>query len=114
MKPEIVFALYRPHEGKDAALRALIARHLPVLRAAELITDRPPILVRAKNGTYIEVFEWRSAEAAEQAHQLPTVAAVWEAMGQIADMPGLDSLDEASGHFPHFTPVALQPGAPAD
>ena len=71
MKPEIVFALYRPHEGKDAELRELIKKHIPTLRRLELVTDRAPILVKSKNGTYIEIFEWKSAESADQAHQHP-------------------------------------------
>ena len=107
MKPEVVFALYRPHAGRDAELRRLIARHLPVLRKLELVTDRPPILVRARDGTYIEVFEWRSEESARLAHEHPEVAKVWEAMGEIADFPALESLAEARERFSHFEPVAL-------
>lgn len=107
MKPEIVFALYRPHEGKDAALRALIAQHLPVLRKLELITDRPAVLVKSKNGTYVEIFEWKSSEAAKLAHQHPEVAAVWEAMGEVCEYPVLTTLEEAEKQFPHFEPVEL-------
>jgi len=107
MKPEVVFALYRPHPGKDAELRRLIAQHLPVLRRLELATDRPAILVRAKDGTYIEVFEWRNEESAKLAHEHPEVARVWEAMGQVADFPALDSLEEAKQPFSHFEPAAL-------
>jgi hypothetical protein len=107
MKPEIVLALYRPHEGKDAELRRLIAQHLPTLRRLELVTDRPAILVRSEDGTYIEIFEWRTAEAADLAHQHPEVARVWEAMGQVADFPTLDALAEARKTFPHFQPVNL-------
>lgn len=107
MKPEVVFALYQPHEGKDAELRQLIAEHIPTLRRLELITQRPAILAKSTNGTYIEVFEWRSAESAGQAHQHPEVAKVWEAMGEIADLPTLDSLEEARARFPHFEPVDL-------
>jgi hypothetical protein len=107
MKPEIVFALYRPHAGKDAELRRLIAQHLPVLRRLELVTDRPAILVRAKDGTYVEVFEWRSAQASKLAHEHPEVARVWEAMGAVAEFPALESLEEARERFSHFQPVAL-------
>ena len=107
MKPEVVFALYRPHPGKDAELRRLIAQHLPVLRRLQLATDRPAILVRAKDGTYIEVFEWRNEESAKLAHEHPEVARVWEAMGQVADFPALDSLEEAKQPFSHFEPAAL-------
>lgn len=107
MKPQIVFACYRPHEGKDAELRQLIAAHLPTLRRLELVTDRPVVLARSKNGTYVEVFEWRTAESAGLAHEHPEVAKVWEAMGQIAEFPALDSLEESRGRFPHFEPVTL-------
>lgn len=107
MKPEIVFALYRPHEGKDAELRELIKEHIPTLRRLELITDRVPILVKSRNGTYIEIFEWRSAESSAQAHEHPELARVWEVMGQIADFPALESLEEITGRFPHFEPVDL-------
>ena len=107
MKPEVVFALYRPHEGKDAELRRLITRHLPVLRKLELVTERPALLVRAKDGTYIEVFEWRTAESAKLAHEHPEVAKVWEAMGEVADFPALESLEEAKERFSHFEPVTI-------
>jgi hypothetical protein len=105
MKPEVVFALYRPHPGKDVELRQLIAQHLPTLRRLELATDRPGVLVRSRNGTYIEIFEWRTAESAGVAHHHPEVAKVWEAMGQVCDMPALESLEEAKLTFPHFEPV---------
>jgi hypothetical protein len=107
MKPEVVFALYRAHEGKDAELEKIIAQHVPTLRRLELITDRPVILVKSKNGTYIEIFEWRTAESAGLAHHHPEVAKVWEAMGKIADLPKLDSLEEIKEQFPHFKPINL-------
>jgi hypothetical protein len=105
--PQVVFALYCPHEGKDEELRRLIAQHIPTLRRLELITDRSAILVKSRNGTYIEVFEWRTPEAAGQAHQHPEVARVWEAMGQVADLPALESLEETKNRFPHFEPVPM-------
>ena len=39
MNPEIVIALYRPNEGREEELRALIDEHLPVLRRLELVTQ---------------------------------------------------------------------------
>ena len=107
MKPEIVIALYRPHQGKDSELRKLIAQHLPVLRKLELVTDRAPIVMKSKDGTYLEIFEWRTAESADLAHQLPEIAKVWEAMGKIADFPKIEDLEEIHEHFPHFEPVQL-------
>jgi quinol monooxygenase YgiN len=107
MTSQIVIAMYRPHEGKDAQLRELIAKHIPALRKLELITDRPALLMRSANGTYLEIFEWRRADSAGQAHQHPAIAEIWEAMGAIADLPALSSLEEAEKPFPHFEPVTL-------
>lgn len=106
MNPQIVIAMYKPHSGKDAELRALIARHIPTLRRLELITDRPSVLARAHNGTYLEVFEWREAASA-RAHEHPEVARIWEAMELVADFVSLSSLHEADERFPHFAPVLL-------
>lgn len=107
MGPEVAFALYRPHEGKDEQLRQLIARHLPALRRLELITARPPMLLVSSNGTYLEIFEWLSADAARVAHEHPDIAPIWEAMGEVADFPVLDSLEESKVRFSHF--VAVEP-----
>ena len=102
MNPQIVISLYKPHEGKDAELRALIDQHVPTLRKLEFITDRPAILARSKNGTYVEIFEWRDSRPA---HEHPEVTRIWEAMEQVADMPSLDSLEETSRIFPYFEPI---------
>lgn len=106
-KPEIVFALYKPHPGKEAALVRAVVGHLPVLRRLELITARTPVLARAKDGTLIEVFEWADGEAARKAHQHPEVAAVWEKISEVADIATLAGLAEAADRFPHFEPVAV-------
>jgi quinol monooxygenase YgiN len=105
MKPEIVIACYRPREGKDEALKKLLLEHVPTLRNQELITDRPIIQARAEDGTWLEVFEWRSKEAASQAHEHPAVAKVWEAMAKVCEFATLDSLPEASKPFAHFMPA---------
>jgi hypothetical protein len=104
---QIVFALYRPHPGQDAALRRLIARHIPALRRLDLVTDRPSVLVRAGDGTYVEIFEWVSEAAAGAAHDHPDIAEIWDAMESIADFAALASLAEAQRPFTHFQPVEL-------
>jgi len=105
--PRIVFAVYKPHDGGDAALRKLMAEHVPTLRRLQLVTNRAPIHVRSTNGAYVEVFEWISDEAAERAHDHPEVARIWEAMGKVADTKELASLPEAANQFSHYEPIAL-------
>lgn len=67
-RPMVVFALYRPHPGKETELLRLAARHCPTLRRLELITGRAPVVVRASDRTIIKVFEWRSEEIVKRAH----------------------------------------------
>lgn len=105
-KPAIVFALYKPHAGKDAELLSLVRRHYPTLRKYELATDRAPIVSRSANGTIIEVFEWVDEASHKRAHEHPEIAAIWERMAQIGGMPTLASLPECAETFPHFEPVA--------
>lgn len=107
MSAKIVIAMYRPHEGNDEALRDLIREHLPTLRRYELATNRPAILMRAEDGTYLEIFEWASADSAERAHEHPAIAKIWEGMGALGDMPMLSQIDESKRTFPHFEPVDL-------
>lgn len=105
MKPEVVFAVYRPRPGKGKALEKLVARHVPLLRKLKLATDRPAVVVRAGDGTLVEVFEWRSGKSADAAHEHPAVAEIWEGMGRIAEFSTLASLPEAARPFPHFRPL---------
>ena len=101
----MVIALYRPHDGKDVDLRRLIAEHVPALRRLALITERPAVLLRAANGTYLEIFEWASAAAARSAHDHAEIARIWDAMGAIADFAPLDSLEESHRPFAPFAAV---------
>ena len=102
MKPEVVFAMYKPHAGKDVELEKLIAQHVPTLKDLGLITDRPTITLKTKNSTYIEIFEWRDINAAEEAHEHPAVAKIWEKMSTVADFTNMKSLSENEDRFPHF------------
>lgn len=104
---EVVFAVYRPHPGKEKDLEKLIAAHVPTLRGLELITERPAILVKSKNGAYVEIFEWRNEAAIDKAHEHPAVAKTWEAMGKICDFGNLKDLPESEKPFAHFAPVQL-------
>ena len=105
MKPEIVFAIYKPHKNKENELKKLIAKHVPILKSNNLITDRKPIVVQSKNGIYIEIFEWKSNHAVEEAHENPEVQKLWDEMGKISDFTNLESLEEVKDFFPQFKPI---------
>lgn len=76
----ISVACYKPKPGCDEALLQLVRDHLPPLRAEGLVTKRPSIVMRASDGTIIEVFEWVSQEAITAAHSNPVVLELMEAL----------------------------------
>ena len=102
----LVIACYRPKPGKDAELLAAVRDHLPVLRREKLATERAPIVMRASDGTLVEVFEWVSREAVDQAHSNAAVNALWARFGAASEYVKLQDLQEASDLFAHFEPVA--------
>ena len=106
MGAQLVIAIYRPKLGGDARLRELIAGHVPALRQLGLASERPVVLMQTFDGSaYLEVFEWATAEAAQKAHEMPEVMAIWGPMMEVADFPSLGDLPESKGRFPHFQPV---------
>ena len=69
----IVIVGYRPKPGQQAAVQALVSRHGQVLREQALVTDRPGWVMRAADGTLVEVFEWLSTHSIERAHSTAAV-----------------------------------------
>jgi quinol monooxygenase YgiN len=98
----LAFATYKPKEGQEEALMALVEKHLPVLRELQLATDRANYIARSKDGSIIEVFEWTSMDAINAAHQHPAVTDIWEKMTMIADFLPMSALPEANRPFPGF------------
>ena len=101
-----VIVAYRPKPGEEAALLALVHARVPTLRQEGLVTERAPVIMRAKDGTIIEVSEWKSREAIDAAHQNPNVLAMWNKFFAICDCVPLNTLAEAKEMFAGFEPVA--------
>lgn len=102
-----VIAVYKPKDGKDAQLASAVKTHMKVLREQGLVTDREAYVMRAADGTLIEVFEWRSADAVRQAHENPAVQALWEQFGDACEYVPLASVAEAQQMFAEFESVEL-------
>jgi len=102
-----VIVAYKPKPGKEHALLEAVAKHLRVLAAEGLVTSRPAYVMRAQDGTLLEVFEWSSAEAIKRAHTSPAVGALWAEFGAACEYVPLSSLAEAQQMFAEFEPVPL-------
>ena len=102
-----VIVAYTPKPGREPALLAAVKKHLQVLHAEKLVTDKPGYVMRAADGTIVEVFEWRSAESIQQAHANPAVQALWGEFGAACDYTPLARLKESQQMFAEFEAVAL-------
>ena len=105
-----VIAIYRPKEGKEEEFLGCVRNHVPVLRAEGLVTDREALVFRSGDGTVLEIFEWRSPEAAEEAARNGAVRSLWS---RFDDCATVGAPDGPSGAGRRFAPFELiQPDLP--
>jgi hypothetical protein len=69
-----------------------VRNRAPTLRKEDLVTDRVPIIMRARDRTMIEMSEWKLQEAIDAAHKNPNVLAMWNKFFAICDCVPLKSL----------------------
>ena len=111
--PRTVIACYRPKPGHAGALDALARTHFARLYQLGLVTRRLPILMRAQDGTVLEVFSWKSQAAIDAAHHHPAVLSMWEEYTPVCDYVPVGSLPEAAELFAGFDSAEdLQPVKP--
>ncbi|MBI1360892.1 MAG: hypothetical protein GC155_11495 [Alphaproteobacteria bacterium] len=103
--PRIVIAAYRPKPGKAALLLAEVRDHHALLRSEGLATDRAPVIMHGRDGTIVEVFEWASPAAIEEAHANPRVKAMWDRFFAVSEAVPIAQVAEAASMFAEFTPV---------
>ena len=106
MSGVVVIVAYRPNPGKEKELLELVRSRVPTLRQEGLVTNRAPTIMRSRDGTIIEVSEWKSQEAIDAAHKNPNVLAMWNKFFAICDCVPLKTLAEAEEMFAGFEPMA--------
>ncbi len=106
MPPIIVIVAYRPKTGREAELLEIVRSRVPLLRGEGFVTERVPVLMRARDGTIIEVSEWKSRAAIDAAHQNSRVLALWEKMFDVCDCVPLQTVAETAEMFAGFEPIA--------
>jgi hypothetical protein len=102
-----VIAAFKPKTGMQKQLALVVAKHWQVLRAQGLVTDRTRYAMEAGDGTILEVFEWRSAEAIDQAHHNPAVLALWSEFETACEYVPLSGLPESQHPFSEFKPLTI-------
>ena len=106
MSGVVVIVAYRPKPGKENELIDLVRSRVPTLRKEGLVSDRVPTIMRSRDGTIIEVSEWKSREAIDAAHKNPNVLAMWNKFFAICGCIPLNTLAEANEMFAGFEPIA--------
>jgi quinol monooxygenase YgiN len=106
MSGVIAVVAYRPKPGKEQELLELVRNRVPTLRKEGLVTDRTPAIMRSRDGTIVEVSEWKSREAIDAAHRNPNVLAMWDKFFAVCECVPLNTVPEAADMFAGFTPVA--------
>jgi hypothetical protein len=101
----ISVACYKPKPDCEAALLELVRGHLPPLRTEGLVTDRASIVMRAADGTIIEIFEWVSQEAIAGAHANPAVLDLWKRFEAVCTYEVPSNIAEFQNMFAHFASV---------
>ncbi len=106
MNGVIVIVAYRPKSEKGEELLRLVRSRVPTLRKEGLVTDRVPIIMRARDGAIIEVSEWKSRQAIDAAHKNANVWAMWNKFFELCDCVPLNTLEEAKEMFAGFEPIS--------
>jgi len=104
---QMVIACFRPKGDMNADLMACMRDHLSILRAQGLATSRPSVVLRAADGTLLEIFEWVSQAAIDAAHDNPAVLALWQRYEACCEYVTLGDLAEAKAMFPGFALVEV-------
>lgn len=105
MSGRIVIACYKPNPGKEADLDKFMATHLSRLRKVGFVTDRESIIMKSEDGTVLEVFEWKSIEAIEHAHENPEVQKMWMEFSEVCEYVPASKVKEVAELFSNFEPL---------
>ena len=101
----MVIVAYRPKPGKEEPLLELVQSRVPTLRKQNLVSNREPTIMRARDGTIIEVSEWKSQGATDLAHKNLNVLAMWDKFFAMCNCVPFKTLAEAEEMFPNFEPL---------
>lgn len=105
--PETVICLYRVKKGNERKFVRLLEKHWPVLRSLGLVTRRKARHFKGaeQDGAplFVEMFEWVSGKASDDAHTHAEVAAIWEPMGGLCENRG----GKPAMEFPHVQSLEI-------
>ena len=105
MSEVMVIACYKPKPGMHEALLEEVKNHLPTLRSEGLASEGPSLTGRAKDGTIVEVFCWKSQAAIDAAHENNAVSDMWARFGNLCDYCAIRDVEGAGDLFTALEPI---------
>jgi len=105
--PPTVVCIYRVAPGSETEFSSLLKRHWPALQELGLVTEKRPLHFQGAESDgrplFVEIFEWKSEESSELAHEHPEVMAIWEPMDRLTERrEGRPNME-----FPHVHPLKV-------
>jgi len=80
---------YRVKRGEESKFEALLKSHWPALRRLNLVTESPSQMFKGSDAGdatyYVEILDWRDADAPNQADTFPEIMKIWEPMGALVE-----------------------------
>lgn len=101
----IVIVAYQPFKGKEEQLKKLLMVHWDTLNREGLVSPRKPVVAIAEDGTFIEVFGWKSSKAKKQAHSNGKILLLWDEFTAVCDMIPISEVNESQKLFSAFKPI---------
>lgn len=101
----LVVVGYKPKVGKEKEVEVLVKSHYDRLKRIDLVSERIPIIGQAKDGTFVEIFEWNSKQAIDEAHQHPEVQKMWGEFSEVCDYLPVGTLEEMHQLFSELKPI---------
>ena len=102
--PIVSIVAYTPKKRKSKQLYDLLNRHVTKLRKEKLVTKRPSVLLKSKEG-YVEIFEWISGKAIDEAHRNKKVIKMWGEFNECCEYTPLVDVEECKMMFANFEPI---------
>lgn len=95
---------FRPLEGHERKLRALLKKQAPLLESLGGIAPCS-FLMRSTEGFLISVFEWRSIGAKREAMKSAELMELWEEIGRHGTMVKLSVVSECREVISNFKSI---------
>jgi hypothetical protein len=101
----IALILYSPRKGREQELVDMLQNNIPVMRKLGLVTDREQIIARSKDGSILQVFEWKRDDSQDQAMAHPVCQDMWLKVGNISEFQKPVAVAEFNEVFSMFETI---------